>query len=59
MKEGSGYVIFECYQEGDADKIARDVDFRGLIFARQLFVCGELLKELTTRKIVLLPLLTS
>lgn len=46
VKEGSGYVIFECYQEGDADKIARDVDFRGLIFARQLFVCGELLKNL-------------
>lgn len=39
-------MIFECYQEGDADKIARDVSFRELIFARQMFVTGELLKDL-------------
>ncbi|WP_458031847.1 23S rRNA (cytidine(2498)-2'-O)-methyltransferase RlmM [Providencia stuartii] len=46
VKENSGYVIFECYQAEDADKLARELPFRELIFARQMFVVGELLKDL-------------
>ncbi|GAA5646403.1 MULTISPECIES: 23S rRNA (cytidine(2498)-2'-O)-methyltransferase RlmM [Vibrio] len=33
----SGYVLFECYQDGDADKLAKLIDFKTLIFARQMF----------------------
>ncbi|STQ43200.1 Ribosomal RNA large subunit methyltransferase M [Ewingella americana] len=46
VKEDSGYVLFECYQPEDADRLARDLPFRELIFARQLIVVGELLKDL-------------
>ena len=37
VKRNSGYVVFECYQDGDADKLARGLDFKSLIFARQMF----------------------
>ncbi|HAI51229.1 MAG TPA: 23S rRNA (cytidine(2498)-2'-O)-methyltransferase RlmM, partial [Enterobacteriaceae bacterium] len=46
VKEQSGYVIFECYQPEEADKLARELPFSSLIFARQMFVGGELLQNL-------------
>jgi len=46
VKENSGYVVFECYQADDAEKLVRDLPFTSLIFARQMFVAGELLKDL-------------
>ena len=46
LKESSGYVIFECYQADDADRLARELKFNQLIFARQMIVVGELLQNL-------------
>lgn len=46
VKEHSGYVLFECYQPDDADRLAREIPFRELIFARQMIVVGELLRDL-------------
>ncbi|MBW7981405.1 23S rRNA (cytidine(2498)-2'-O)-methyltransferase RlmM [Enterobacillus tribolii] len=46
VKDNSGYVVFECYQHEDADKLVRHLPFRELIFARQMFVAGELLRDL-------------
>ncbi|KEY59370.1 23S rRNA (cytidine(2498)-2'-O)-methyltransferase RlmM [Serratia sp. DD3] len=46
VKENSGYVLFECYQPEDADRLARELPFRELIFARQMLVVGELLRHL-------------
>ena len=37
---------FECYQPDDADRIAKEIPFKELIFARQMIVVGELLKNL-------------
>ncbi len=37
VKKNSGYVVFECYQDGDADKLVKGLDFSSLIFARQMF----------------------
>jgi len=39
-------VIFECYQVGDADRLARELKFAQLIFARQMIVVGDLLQNL-------------
>ncbi len=38
LKRNQGYVIFECYLDGDADKLIKKLDFQALIFARQMFV---------------------
>lgn len=46
VKEDSGYVLFECYQREDADKLIRELPFSELIFARQMIVVGELLRDL-------------
>ncbi len=46
VKEHSGYVLFECYHPDDADRLAREIPFRELIFARQMIVVGELLRDL-------------
>ena len=46
VKDNSGYVLFECYQPDDADRLAREIPFRELIFARQMLVVGELLRDL-------------
>lgn len=46
LKENSGYVLFECYQPDDADRLAREIQLRELIFARQMVVVGELLRDL-------------
>ncbi|WP_374058145.1 hypothetical protein [Candidatus Pantoea persica] len=34
VKENSGYVLFECYQHEDADRLMRDLPFDTLVFAR-------------------------
>lgn len=47
VKDNSGYVIFECYQQGEADKLGRELPFSSLIFARQMFVAGDLLEDLS------------
>ncbi|MCR1565967.1 23S rRNA (cytidine(2498)-2'-O)-methyltransferase RlmM [Mixta sp.] len=46
VKENAGYVLFECYEATDADKLARELPFSELIFARQMVVAGELLRDL-------------
>ncbi|MEA9392498.1 23S rRNA (cytidine(2498)-2'-O)-methyltransferase RlmM [Acerihabitans sp. TG2] len=46
VKDNSGYVIFECYQHDEADKLIRELPFRDLIFARQMLLTGELLRDL-------------
>ncbi|MDL4912916.1 MAG: 23S rRNA (cytidine(2498)-2'-O)-methyltransferase RlmM [Enterobacterales bacterium endosymbiont of Blomia tropicalis] len=46
VKDESGYVLFECYQHEDADRLVRDLPFDQLIFARQMLVVGELLCDL-------------
>lgn len=38
VRENSGYLLFECYGEQDADKLARRLPFRELVFARQMLV---------------------
>ncbi|MCG3723351.1 23S rRNA (cytidine(2498)-2'-O)-methyltransferase RlmM [Vibrio cincinnatiensis] len=37
LKNNTGYVLFECYQDEDADKLIKQIDFQALIFARQMF----------------------
>ncbi|KPD04375.1 23S rRNA (cytidine(2498)-2'-O)-methyltransferase RlmM [Moellerella wisconsensis] len=46
VKENSGYVLFECYEAGNADRLAKEIPFSELIFARQMIVVGDLLKDL-------------
>lgn len=46
LKENSGFVIFECYQAGDADKLANLLPLHQLIFVRQMIVVGNLLQNL-------------
>lgn len=46
VKQQSGYVLYECYQYDDADNIAQKLPLSSLIFARQMIVVGELLKDL-------------
>ena len=48
VKENSGYVIFECYQDDQAELLIKQISFRTLIFARQMFVAGDLLANLST-----------
>ncbi len=40
------YVIFQCFAEGEADTLAQELALDSLIFARQMFVCGDLLSDL-------------
>lgn len=47
VKEESGYVLFECYQPEDAEKLVRTLPFAALIFSRQMLVVGELLRDLS------------
>jgi len=47
--ENSGYVIFECYQKGEADKIAQHISVNQLIFARQMIVVSDLLTDLSPK----------
>lgn len=46
VQENSGYVIFECYQPDEADRLAREIPFNQLIFARQMIVVSDLLENL-------------
>ncbi|MDH3000230.1 23S rRNA (cytidine(2498)-2'-O)-methyltransferase RlmM [Chelonobacter oris] len=46
VAENSGYVIFECYQENEADRLAQEIPFQQLIFARQMIVVSDLLTAL-------------
>lgn len=46
VQDNSGYVIFECYQPDEADRLARDIPFNRLIFARQMMVISDLLDDL-------------
>ncbi|MDD9196000.1 23S rRNA (cytidine(2498)-2'-O)-methyltransferase RlmM [Aliivibrio sp. S3MY1] len=46
LKNNTGYVLFECYQEGDADKLIREIKFNELIFARQMFAVATELSDL-------------
>ncbi|CAM3025099.1 23S rRNA (cytidine(2498)-2'-O)-methyltransferase RlmM [Vibrio rarus] len=46
VKRNSGYVLFECYSAGDADRLVREIDFKTLIFARQMFAVAAALEEL-------------
>ncbi|EFX91705.1 putative ribosomal RNA large subunit methyltransferase M [Actinobacillus ureae ATCC 25976] len=46
LKENSGYIIFECYQAGDANRLAKELKFEQLIFARQMIVVGDMLQDL-------------
>lgn len=45
-KKNSGYVVFECYQAGDANKLIEKIDFKSLIFSRQMSAVSELLTDL-------------
>lgn len=49
LMPNSGYVEFECYQDGDAEKLIKAIDFRALIFARQMFVAGSQLTNLSNQ----------
>ncbi len=46
LTKNSGFVLFECYQEGEADKLAKELDFQSLIFARQMFAVIDELQDL-------------
>ncbi|OOF70515.1 23S rRNA (cytidine(2498)-2'-O)-methyltransferase RlmM [Rodentibacter caecimuris] len=46
IQENSGYVIFECYQPNEADRLAQEIAFRQLIFARQILVVSDLLENI-------------
>ncbi|PJZ03805.1 23S rRNA (cytidine(2498)-2'-O)-methyltransferase RlmM [Pantoea rodasii] len=46
VKDDSGYVLYECYQQEDAEKLIQTLPFSELIFARQMLVVGELLRDL-------------
>ncbi|CAH0525049.1 23S rRNA (cytidine(2498)-2'-O)-methyltransferase RlmM [Vibrio hippocampi] len=46
VKNNAGFVLFECYQEGDAERLIKDIDFQSLIFARQMFAVASELQAL-------------
>ena len=46
VKKQTGYVVFECYQEGDADKLIKQIDFKTLIFARQMMAVSAEISDL-------------
>ncbi len=46
VQDNSGYVIFECYQPDEAARLAREIPFNRLIFARQMVVISDLLEDL-------------
>lgn len=55
VKENAGYVIYECYQPDDGDKLIRELPFSSLIFARQCLWSGNSC-SICRQKIVLPPL---
>ena len=45
LKKNTGYVLFECYQNEDAEKLVKDLDFK-FIFSRQIFAVAIEIKDL-------------
>ncbi|MBU3825614.1 MAG: 23S rRNA (cytidine(2498)-2'-O)-methyltransferase RlmM [Candidatus Oceanisphaera merdipullorum] len=45
-KDDSGFIIYECFGEDDADLMARKLSYRELIFARQMLVVHAEVKDL-------------
>ena len=48
LKSNTGFVLFECYQADEADKLIKEVDFQSLIFARQMIAVAAEIKDLPT-----------
>jgi 23S rRNA (cytidine2498-2'-O)-methyltransferase len=48
IEPDSGYVVFQCYQDGEGEQLAKQLMFSSLIFARQMFATMEALNELDT-----------
>ena len=46
IKENYGYILFDCYLPSEADFLAQKINFKRLIFARQLIVVSNLLPSL-------------
>ncbi|RSD30613.1 23S rRNA (cytidine(2498)-2'-O)-methyltransferase RlmM [Vibrio pectenicida] len=46
LKSNTGYVLFECYQQGDVERLVKELDFKALIFARQMFAVAAEIKDL-------------
>ena len=46
VADNSGFVLYECYGGSDAEKLARRLPFRELIFARQMLVVFKQLNGL-------------
>ncbi len=46
VEKKSGYVLFECYQKGDAEKLLKTLPFSSLIFARQMVALVGQLSDL-------------
>mgnify|MGYP000619190630 CR=1 FL=1 len=42
----SGYVLFTCYQEQQAESLGKKLKFADVIFARQQFICQQVLENL-------------
>jgi 23S rRNA (cytidine2498-2'-O)-methyltransferase len=42
----SGYVVFQCYQPEEAEKLIKGLDFSRFIFARQMFATSALIEEM-------------
>lgn len=45
LERNSGYVLFECYQDGDAERLIRELDFNNLIFTRQFLRLPAVLRR--------------
>lgn len=46
LERNSGFVLYECYQSGDAERLIREVPLRSLIFTRAWFAVLAELKEM-------------
>ncbi len=56
MKENAGYVIYECYQPDDGDKLIRELPFSSLIFCPPVVCGGGNSCSICRQKIVLPPI---
>ncbi|EOD81080.1 LSU rRNA 2'-O-methyl-C2498 methyltransferase RlmM [Grimontia indica] len=46
VEKNTGYVLFECYQQGDAEKLLQTLPLNSLIFARQMIAVVDTLNDL-------------
>lgn len=46
LQKNTGFVVFECFQDGDAEKLVKEVKFDSLIFARQMLLVVAQLEDL-------------